>query len=187
MVENNKDKKFKLILGGSAGKVIVNNVRVEVVSDSWASLPVDVRVFEEDTFLVLTVDPVMKYTDEHPVKFMTRIMETKRHEPGSVVRKQSSWYAVVHDVDAEPVCSEEWIDKAYSEVLRLAATKGIAKLGIPLLGTVHGKFSACESLRLLVCHVKGLKKTSLKEILILAPHYMENEIRKILVEEVSGA
>jgi hypothetical protein len=176
------DKKFKLIIGGAANKIEVNKVAVEVISDSATTLPVDARVFEEDTYLVLTVDPVMRYTDEHPIKLMTHIMDAKPRQPGSVVTKDSSWYAVVHDLDADPICRKEWIAGAYTESLKRAEEKGITRLGLPVLGTVHGRFPSRESMDLLLQEVRAQIFFRLKRIVILAEKGFEEDLRKMLGE-----
>jgi len=177
-----RDKKFKLIIGGTANKIEVNKVAVGVISDSATALPVDVRVFEEDTYLVLTVDPVMRYTDEHPIKLMTHILEAKPRQPGSVVIKDSNWYAVVHDLDADPICREEWIVSAYQEALKLAEEKGVTRLGMPLLGTVHGQFSSQASMDLLLQGIRSQIFSRLKGIMILAEKGFEEDVRKMLGE-----
>ncbi len=177
-----KNKRFKLIIGGIAGKIKINKVAIEVISDSVIPLPVDVRVFEEDTYLVLTVDPVMRYTDEHPIKLMTHILDAKPQKPGSVITKEKSWYAVVHDLDAEPVCRENWIASAYMKSLKLAEGKGISRLGFPLLGTVHGQFPSRESMGLLLREIRSRPFSRLKKIVILAENGFEDELRKILSE-----
>lgn len=176
------DKKFKLIIGGSSGKKEVNKVGIEVVSDSAAPLPVDVRVFEEDTYLVLTVDPIMRYTDEHPIKLMTHIMEAKPQHPGSVITKDSSWYAVVHDLDADPICREEWVISAYMESLKLAEKRGVSRLGLPLMGTVHGRFPSRRSMDLLLQEIRAQIFFRLKKVVILAEKGFEEELRKMLGE-----
>lgn len=175
------ENKFRLITGiNRAQPAEVNGVLIEVLPVDTSPLPVDVRVFEEDTCLVLTVDPVMRYVEEHPVRLMTRIMETKPHLPGSVVTKKRSWYAVVHDLDAEPVFRKEWIDKAYARTLLIAGEKEVRVLGMPLLGTVHGTFPPSESLRFLLCQLEQQQHLSLAKLVLLERPEMVEKIRKLL-------
>ncbi len=174
------ENKFNLIIGGTAHQVKVNKVSIEVVSDAVTPLPIDVRVFEEDTHLVLTVDPVMRYTEEHPIRLMTSIMEEKPRKPGAVVRKNSSWYAVVHDLDAEPICREEWIDTAYGGCLQLAEKSGVIRLGLPLLGAVHSSFPAQESLQILVKHLRSQNFSKLKKIVLLVEKGFEEQVGRML-------
>lgn len=161
--------RFTILEGGKDKQLTVNTVKLAVIPVSTSPLPVEVRVFEEDTHLVLTVDPVMRYTEEHPVRLMTRVMEAKPKKPGSIVTNNASWYAVVHDLDADPTWRREWISQAYQTTLTLAEKKMIRQLGLPLLGSVHGKLPPADSLNLLIDAVKSLSFQHLKEILILTP------------------
>lgn len=169
-MDNMKDKaKFTVLEGGRDKQVTVNTVILKIVPDSLAPLPVDIRLFEEDTFLVLTVDPVMRYTEEHPIRLMTKVAETKPNKPGSIVTNNSSWYAVIHDMDLEPTCCKEWIEKAYRQVIMLGEIKRVRRMGLPLLGSVHGKFDPEESLAILVETIKSVSFEHLKNMLILVP------------------
>jgi hypothetical protein len=161
--------RFTVLEGGRDKQPTVNTVKLAVIPVSTSPLPVEVRVFEEDTHLVLTVDPVMRYTEEHPVRLMTRVLEAKPKKPGSIVTNNANWYAVVHDLDADPTWRREWISQAYRTTLTLAEKKMIGKLGLPLLGSVHGKLSPGESLNLLIDAVKSLSFQNVKKILIPVP------------------
>lgn len=178
----NGRNKFRLIIGGHAGETKVNGVRIDIIGDTIRPLPVDVRVFEEDTHLVLTVDPVMHYTDEHPIRVMTNILEAKSKKPGTIVAEGTSWYAVIHDLDSEPSCREEWIDDAYAASLQLAEKKGIARLGIPLLGTVHGSFKQRESMFSLLTQIRSQSFMQLKNLSILVPKGQVSELRTMFVD-----
>lgn len=156
--------------GGRDKQVIINTLLLQVAADTQPSLPVDVRVFEEDTHLVLTVDPIMRHTEEHPIRLMTKVAEAKPNKPGSLIINKKSWYAVIHDVDQDPTWKEEWIEKAYRQVFMLAEIQRVQTIGLPLLGSVHGSFTAEKSLALLVSIVKTTSFQTLKKILILVPH-----------------
>ena len=156
--------RFSLLEGGRDKQTIVNTVSIVVGPDSLSSQSVDVRVFEEDTHLVLTVDPVMRYMEEHPIRLMTSVLEAKPGKPGSIVTNRASWYAVIHDLDADPTCRREWIAKAYQAALTLAEKKMIPRLGLPLLGSVHGKILAAESLEMLINAMRIISFQHLKII-----------------------
>ena len=171
IVENMTDKlQFAVLEGGKNKQVTVNTVNLAVVPNSLSPLLVNVRVFEEDTHLVLTVDPDMRHTEEHPIRLMTRIMETKPKKPGSIITRNASWYAIVHDLDVEPSWRQKWIEDAYLAILKLAETKRVQKLGLPLLGSVHGNFSPEQSLKILIQNITPLTFQHLNNILILVPH-----------------
>ncbi len=93
---------FTVLEGGRNKLTTINTVTLAIVQNSLSHLPVDVRVFEEDTHLVLTFDRVIRHTEEHPIRLMTEIMETKPKKPGSIITTKARWYAVIHDLDADP-------------------------------------------------------------------------------------
>lgn len=158
-----------VIPGGRDRQFIINSVTLQIAAESLHPLPADIRVFEEDTHLVLTVDPVMRFTPEHPVRLMTRVMEAKPRTPGNIVVNRTTWYAIIHDLDQDPTWRTEWIELAYRNALILAEEKGIHRLGLPLLGSVHGPFGRRASLAMLteLLHSCSLKR--LHKILILVP------------------
>lgn len=160
---------FKIIQGGRDKQATINNVDLAVVPDTLSPLPVKARVYEEDTHMVLTVDPDRPMQREHPIRVMTGIMETKPRRPGSIITNNDKWYAIVHDLDAEPAWQKEWTGAAYLAILRLAEAKHVHKLGLPLLGSVYGPCTPEQSLEILLRTIKALSFHHLKKILLLLP------------------
>jgi hypothetical protein len=161
------EPKLKLLFGGKAKQVNINGVTLSVAPNSLYPLPVDARVFEEDTHLVLTVDPVMRFTEEHPIRLLNSLSHEKSKQPGTVVINGTSWYAVVHNLDAEPTSRRDWVEGAYREIFRLAEARRVLRIGIPLLGSVHGNMKSTESLRLMVEVVRKTRFRLLRNIMII--------------------
>ncbi|MGW8161638.1 MAG: hypothetical protein ACWGN1_05270 [Desulfobulbales bacterium] len=161
------EPKLKLLFGGKAKQVAINGVIVSVAPNSFYPLPVDARVFEEDTHLVLTVDPVMRYTEEHPIRLLNNLAREKSKQPGSIVINENSWYAVVHDLDAEPTSRRSWVKNAYNEIFHLAEERHVHKIGIPLLGSVHGNMKPSESLDLMLEEIRSNRFRLLKNVMII--------------------
>jgi len=168
-VRMGKKRHLTILPGGKDRQVRLNGVSLAIIPDSFTPLPVDVRVFEEDTFLVLSVDPVMRHTEEHPILLMTRVMATPPKAPGTIVVNHTSWYAVIHDLDADPSMREEWVAQAYLAAFSLAEKNRVRRLGIPLLGSVHGSLSQDKSLDLLRIALQSLSLQHLEKICILVP------------------
>ena len=173
---------LKLLYGGKTKHVPINGVKVSVAPVTLHPLPVDVKVFEEDTRLILTVDPVMRYSEEHPVRLMTDVLDDKANPPGTVVVNNNSWYAVVHDLDAEPSCRRQWVAGAYSEILRQAEERQVERIGLPLLGSVHGNMKAAASLDLLLDAMRSGRRRELRFIMILIPPSQVRSIKKALIK-----
>lgn len=165
-----KNKPHLTVLEGGRDRLArVNSVILKIVADTLSPLPVDVRIFEEDTYLVLTVDPVIRHAEEHPIRLMTKVVESKPNKTGTIVTNDPSWYAIVHDLDNEPTCRLEWIEMAYRQALLLGEIKRVQKMGIPLLGSVHGKVSSETSLKMLIESIRAASCEYLKKILVLVP------------------
>ena len=176
----NDKLQFTVLAGGRNKRTTINTVTLTIIQNSSSPLPVDVRVFEEDTHLVLTNDGVIRYTEEHPIRLMTEIMETKPKKTGSIITNNARWYAIVHDLDAEPSWRLQWIKDAYLATLKLGETKRVQKLGLPLLGSIHGDLPAEQSLTLLIQIIKSLTFQHLKNILLLVPSQDGEKIKKYL-------
>lgn len=159
--------RLKVLPGGRDKQLIINSVTLQVVAESLQPLPADIRVFEEDSHLVLTVDPVMRFTPEHPIRLMTSVMKAKPRTPGTIVVNRKSWYAIIHDLDRDPTWRPEWIEQAYRNTLTLAEEKDIQRLGLPLLGSVHGSFPAAASLTMLTEMMHSFTFRHLRKILVL--------------------
>jgi len=113
---------------------------------------VDAMVAEEDTFLVLSADPVVKEPRESLETMIEQINEIRPEVPGSVlVRKNRplEFLAIVHDLDLEPSWKEEWISGALDQVFREAAARRVRSIALPLLGTTHGSLEAKRAATLL--------------------------------------
>lgn len=164
-----RKSKFKLLFGGKARYVSINGVKVSVAPNTLYPLPVDARVFEEDTHLILTVDPVMRYIPEHPIRMLNSLSRDRTRKPGTVINNGASWYAVIHDLDLEPTSRREWVESAYAEIFRLTEEGRVSRLGIPLLGSVHGNMKSAESLDLMLARIKTIRTRELKHIMILVP------------------
>ena len=176
-----KKTPLKLLYGGKSKYVVVNGLKLFVVPVNLHPLPVDVRIFEEDTMLILTIDPVMHFSEEQPIRLMTDLLEQKARKPGEVVANGSSWYGVVHDLDAEPSCCRQWVENCYREILRRAGDCAVQKIGLPLLGSVHGNIKPFDSLALLLKCIQSAQFGQLRQIMVLThPTRVEATRKKLL-------
>lgn len=114
--------------------------------------PVDALVEEEDSYLSMSVEPVLTLPDEHPLRVMTDAREAKEVEPGTIVvrrRNPLKLLAVVHRLHERPTWREAWVIEAIGNLCVEVERRQIHALGTPLLGTVHGKMNAQRSFELL--------------------------------------
>ena len=119
----------------------LDTLNIVIAHDSHPPFDVEAIALEEDTALILSADTVIKEIKDHPIRLMTELYNFKEKTPGSVVVKGKNPYrflAIVHDLEREPSCEEEWIDNALNQIFYLCRKSGIKSLGLQLLGTRYG-------------------------------------------------
>ena len=134
------------------GPRIWHGVWTELAPEFERPFPIDALVVEDDTWQVLGADPDFHPSLEHPIRVMQALHEAQPVAPGSVVVGGGSptrLHAIVHDLDLEPTWTKEWIGTALEGIFRIASERGLSALGLPLLGTRHGRLSDDLSLRLI--------------------------------------
>ena len=103
-------------------------------------------------WLALSTENDVIRSPDHPVRVMTRVWEAKPESPGSVTVKLGPpvrLLAVVHDLNVEPSCTEEWVESALYEVFVSCTKHRLHALKLPLLGSKHGNLPATRFMALL--------------------------------------
>ena len=149
-----KRPNLKLIYGGIHFEMSLDGCRLVAAPKDNPPFSVEARVAEEDTFLVLSADPVVEEPRESLETMIEQINEVKPEVPGSVLvrRRRNSpleFLAIVHDLDLEPSWKEEWISGALDRVFREVAERKVRSIALPLLGTTHNSLAAERAATLL--------------------------------------
>jgi hypothetical protein len=144
---------------------------------------VNAVVLEEDTYLVLSADPVVKEPQGSWHEVVKQVNELQPESPGSVLVRETyplEILAVVHDLDREPSWKEEWIDRALDMVLREFAARRIRSGAIPILGATHGSLASERAAGLLREALKRGGPKSLERVWLVVPSGTRyGELRKI--------
>jgi len=135
---------------------------------------VDALVAEEDTFLVLSADPVVKEPRESLETMIEQIKEIRPEVPGNVLvrRRHNSlleFLAIVHDLDLEPSWKEEWISVALDKVFREAVARKVRSIALPLLGTTLGTLPVERAAGLLGRALRRGSPAGLKRLWLILP------------------
>jgi hypothetical protein len=144
--------KLRQIRGGRDRRRRWHGVDIVAAPAENPPFPIDARVAEEDTYLVLSAAPEVHEPAEPMVRLMTAVHDAVPEPAGSVVVRSGRplrFLAVVHDLGADPTWREEWVGAAYLEIFRLAASRRLRALAVPLLATRHGRMPPERSLALL--------------------------------------
>jgi hypothetical protein len=135
---------FRLVGGGLHRTETIHGVVVVHGPEQRPPFVVEALVAEEDTCLVLSTPADVVVTPEHPVRVMTEVHTAQPLVPGSVVVRHGEplrFLAIVHDLDLEPSCDEAWVLSALEQVFVEAEARGLCAIGLPMIGTLHGKLA----------------------------------------------
>lgn len=175
---------MKLVHGGRPKRFRINGVSVAVATRETLREHVEIMVFEEDTNLILTVDPQLCFEEVHPIRLMTDIHRAAQYPPGSLVMKGRSWYAVVIDLNAPTMCKPASIEEAYARVLGQIKRQGVQAAAIHLLGAIHGRMPAAAAARLFLNGLTRLEPAPLKMVWLLANGKQLPEVRREIARQI---
>lgn len=157
--------KLSLIWGGLGFEIQFDAVRIVAAPETRPPFPVEAVVFEEDTFLVLSAEPVVREPKAHPLRIINDALNAIPERPGTVVvsgpGRPLHFLAIVHDLNQEPTWREEWVAGALAAVFSEAEQRALHSLALPLLGTRHG---TCEKSRFAVLLKTAMQETSFQHL-----------------------
>jgi len=137
--------RLEVLPGGRQVSGRLGPLNIVVARDDDPPFAIDAAAYEEDTWLALSDISAVVRAPGHPVRVMTSVWESEPEAVGSVVVKPGSplrLLAVVHDLNADPTCTEEGVAVALRRVFHEARKLGVEALKLPLLGTKHGRIPA---------------------------------------------
>ncbi len=160
--DTNLRPRLRLIRGGLECSISFGLVRIVAAPKTSPPFDVEALAFEEDTWLIMSADPKICEPEEHPIRLMTEFIEEQPKPIGSVLvtgRNPIRFLAIVHDVNQVPTLKEEWVESALKEIFEKAEQRKIRSLGLPLLGTLHGRL---EKQRFVALLSRSLIQSSFK-------------------------
>ncbi len=180
---------FELIQGGLHQKASLGPVRIVAAPEAAQPFQVNAMVFEEDTWLVMSASPTVCELDIHPIRLMTDVINAEPEPVGSVVVRKGNplrFLAIVHDVNQEPTWKEEWVETALKQVFREGEKRKISALGLPLLGTKHGRLDKLRFVALLAEVLNRIVLDHLKQLWLIVPPQNGRDMIKALEAELAG-
>ena len=179
---------FELIQGGLHQETAYGPVRIIAAPEKAPPFGINAMVFEEDTWLVMSASPSVCEPDIHPIRLMTDVINAEPEPAGSVLVKKGNplrFLAIVHDVNHEPTWKETWIEAALMRVFQEAEQRKVSSLGLPLLGTKHGRLDKRRFVALLAGVLKQAAFHHLKQLWLIVPPQTGREIIKVLEAEIA--
>ncbi len=167
-----KKNSLRLIQGGIHQSMSFGPVRIVSAPENAPPFRVQALVFEEDTWLIMSANPESYEPEEHPIRMMTQMIEARPEQVGTVLVRGNNpmrFLAIVHDVDQEPTWRESWVESALLKIFLNAEQRGIQSIGLPLIGTLHGKLGKQRFVELLYKVLVQMTFNHLKRLWLITP------------------
>lgn len=163
---------FRVLTGGQDPTARIGPVSVVVAPEGKPPFPVQARVLEEDTFLVMSARPTVFEPEEDPMRLMTRLINTRPEIPGDVRVCGGRPYrmlAIVHDVNQDPTWREAWVAEALEKALCAAEERRIEALSLEMLGCVHGRMDPLRFAVLLMEAIQRIRPRRIQRMWLVSP------------------
>ena len=182
--------RLRLLQGGHQRQWWFHHIRIVAAPEINPPFEVKARAFEEDTFLIMSAKPTVCGIPEHPIRLMTDLINTKPERVGSVRvqgTKPLRFLAIVHDVNQDPTWKRGWIKSALEEIWREVEQRKLTSIGIPLLGTLHGKLQMPIFVDLFADTLMQARHSFLKRIWLITPAKNTSVLMGMLKDRLTEA
>ena len=181
-----RTSQLSLVYGGRSRPYDIRGVQCRLVTAASCPAGLDGYVLEEDTHRILTVDSVMTWAEEHPVRLMTELRTSGTCPVGSLVVRGKRWYAVVIDLDQEPLCQPQWITVAYTNSARRIRDNKVRRLATHLLGHIHGNHPLETCCHYLMVSLAQQEWQLLRELWIVVPNLSHHTVQAVMQRYVDS-
>lgn len=152
--------------------VRIDTLAVTVAPPQPVPFDIDAVVEEQDTALVLDIEPIIREPQEDYAELVDGMIEQQPCLPGDIIVRKGRpqrFLAIVHDLDREPSCEAGGIAVALENLLRQFNQRRIRAAAMPLLGTVHGRFPDETFLALLYNALRSEPPEFTERLWLIAP------------------
>jgi hypothetical protein len=170
--EGKKTHKLRVVRGSLSCDMSLGNLRIVASPKEAPPFRVGAFVFEEDTFLVMSADPMVREPKESMVHIMSRLMETQPTGLGSVLirgKDPLQFLAIVHDFNQDPSFKEEWLASALEGIFKASERLQLRSLALPLIGTPYGFIQAERFADLLKLALENATLQHLRRLWLIVP------------------
>jgi hypothetical protein len=183
------EPKLQIIPGTYPLEISFGTLRIVAAPKDRPPFKVGAVAFEEDTFLVMSAEPVIRAPKESLMRVMTRVIETQPETPGTVLvrgKRPLRLLAVVHDLNQEPSWREEWVADCLEKIFAEVKSRKLKSIALPFLGTLHGRLERGRFLELLGHALSQTELRHLECIWLVVPDGMNSKILEILESGTHG-
>jgi hypothetical protein len=188
--DNQARPRFRLIQGGLQCQTDFGSLNVIAAPETSPLFRIDAIAYEEDTWLMMSAEPEIAGPPEHPIRLMTDLIEARPQPVGSVVVRGKNplrFLAIVHDVNQDPTWREQWVEASLEIIFKESERRRLKAIGLPLLGTKHGRLEKKRFIFLLCRVLKRTPLKHLKHLWLMAPtpenahiiHWLESKKEEV--------
>ncbi len=170
---------LKVVDGGRTRRLCWQGRTIIVAPADVPPFDLDARVFEEDTFRIMSADPQWAPPEVHPVRLMHELQRYEADPPGSVVvqaGRPMRLLAIVHDVNCDPTWRAAWIATALRQIMQAAARFHLQSLGLPLLGRQHGRMTRTSFIDLLAVVLRNRRSRHPRRLWLMVSDTTDVEV-----------
>jgi len=161
---------LRLLPGGRSTTWQSGDLELVAASPQEAPFSIEWRVVEEDRWRVVGASPEWSPpSPEHPLRLHTALVFEQPAALGSIECHGRCWHAVVVDVDAERLVEPASVAAALAAVAALCERHAVSRLGVPLLGAVHGDLDPQRALAVLREELLDRPPAALRRIWLQIP------------------
>jgi hypothetical protein len=166
----NSAPRLRLLAGGRRTRWRHGGLELVSAPPEEAPFPVERYVVEEDRWRVLGASPEWRPSPpEHPIRLHTELVFDTPAALGSIASHGRRWHAVVVDLEAEPLVAADVVAMALTEIAARCRHHAVARLALPLLGTVHGDLDPQRALGILYETLLTSPPPGLRRLWLLTP------------------
>lgn len=121
----------------------MNSTDIHIIHPAQLPVTIDAIVEEQDTYLLLGKDTMIRETNESYVALVKKMEQQKPLIPGQVLVRKTNpvrFIAINYDIENKPICCEEWIKTSLKNIYEECCKQKILSLAMPLPGIKYGKF-----------------------------------------------
>jgi hypothetical protein len=188
-IKTDREPNLQVIPGTYPLEISIGTIHIVAAPKDRPPFKSEAIAFEEDTFLVMSAERVIRAPKESLMRVMTRVIETQPETPGTVLvrgKRPLRFLAVVHDLNQEPSWREEWVAHCLEKIFVEAESRKLKSIALPFLGTLHGRLKRGRFLELLAHALSQTELRYLERIWLVVPDGMNSKILKILESGTQG-
>ena len=163
--------------------ITTGTVEISIYPESQLPYMVDAIVEEQDTNLLLDMNPVIQNTRESYRTLVNKMGQQKPMMPGQVIIKNSipaRLIAILYDIEHTPVCNEAVLSTVIDNLLHTLNRHKLKSVAMPLLGSTYGKIPERVFIKFLQESLINMNPVYPEKIVLMVPPGKIENVKAII-------